>query len=109
MVSRYSLIVLVVALCGLLACSPSLSLTDLKYNEINGATVLCWTTSEEAQCQVTWCDGELCYWSDLEPNYSKLHQYVIYERVTSITIIGEDRCGAQFQYDMGVVPPTPTY
>ncbi len=118
--SRIALIVPVVLILAFFSCTPSPSITDLKYstfetlydNEVNcfyvGVVVISWTTNTEARCQVQWCEGDLCYWSDLEPEYSMLHQFTIYEFMgDSIVIMGEDRCGARFQYDVGAAPSSP--
>lgn len=67
-------IVGLLALILLAGCAP-LAITDIKVVTVDDAGYQClsWSTNQDAQCKVTYCEGNLCSTSPLEPEYGTLH------------------------------------
>jgi len=77
------------ALMTLAGCTP-LAITNVKATD-DGC--LSWSTNQEAQCKITYCEGTLCYTSPVEPDYSMLHCYSLPMPAKDITITAINRNG----------------
>lgn len=75
-------------------CSPPLAITDIKIVTVDegGYQCLSWSTNQDAQCKVTYCEGNLCSTSPLEPEYGTLHCIGIPAggKDLTVTAIGRD-------------------
>lgn len=68
-----------------LSCVP-LQITNVKMVDDCGCTCLSWETNQEAICKVTYCEGAMCFTSELEPEYSTLHSIGIPGGAKNVTI-----------------------
>jgi hypothetical protein len=84
---------IILGLLLLAGCTP-LRITDVSHTHDECDCVcLSWQTNQEAQCKVTYCQDNMCYTSELEPEYGTVHSYYLPVRIAkdiTITAIGKD-------------------
>jgi len=74
------------------SCAP-LQITNVKVLDDYGCACLSWETNQESQCKVTYCEGNMCSTSSLEPEYSTLHSIGIPPGAKNVTITAISRQG----------------
>ncbi|MCK9569848.1 hypothetical protein M0R72_12970 [Candidatus Pacearchaeota archaeon] len=104
---RWLIIGLLVLGLAALSCRPLEIISVNVVDDNCECACVSWETNQDAQCKITYCSGDLCYTSPLEPEFSTFHSYglpgstfkMLMKGVT-ITAIGRDgqTCSEKVQW-----------
>ena len=85
---------IIIGLLLLAGCAP-LQITNVSHTHDECDCVcLSWQTNQEAICKVTYCQDNMCYTSEMEPDYATTHSYWLPVRVAKdITITAINKNG----------------